>query len=345
MTTSKNSLEYKERKYLSVSTLLDFKRCPRRFFYRKLGLTSRVEPTALIYGSAMHKAVPIAVTEGIEPAIAAFLSVWGKTEAKDTMNVERAIASLGHFIHTHEGPRSIYKFLPPPSGALEVEDLVSDYEIPWILDIELAIPLVGRIDALVEHRDTGELWGWEFKTVGRSIGSYFFESFEMNIQILTYALALLTMTGKPIQGMMIEGMLKHKTKVDNMIHLEPVAEHHLEDVLRWLQVTGQELLNAEKRYFERLENKGPLALPEDAFYKDFSGCSAYPLFYMQSWRCEYSDLCRVADWKTMEDLYDIKPEFVFSELTVDPKSSKSSKALPRVVNGTTVEGTQSPVGK
>jgi len=191
LTTSTNSLEYKERTYLSVSTLLDFKRCPRRFFYRKLGLTSRVEPTALIYGSAMHKAVPIAVTEGIKPAIAAFLSVWGKTVAKDTMNVERAIASLSHFIHTHEGRKSIYKFLPPPSGALEVEDLVSDYEVPWILDIELDIPLVGRIDALVEHRDTGELWGWEFKTVGRSVGSYFFESFEMNIQILTYALALL----------------------------------------------------------------------------------------------------------------------------------------------------------
>lgn len=329
-------LEYKNRKYLSVSTLLDFKRCPRRFFYRKLGLTSRVEPTALIYGSAMHKAVPVAVTQGLEPAVKAFISVWGKTTPTDVMNVEKAIASIRHFIFTHEGGKSIYEFLPPPSGTLAVDDLVSDYEIPWVLDIGLSIPLVGRIDAWVKHRDTNEKWGWEFKTVGRSIGSYFFESFEMNIQNLTYSLALRTMTGETVEGMMIEAMLKHKTKVDNMIHLEPVADHHLEDVLHWLQRTGSELLHCEHRLEEYP--------PEEVFIKDFSGCSAYPLFYMQSWRCEYSDLCRVADWHTMEDLYDVKPEFVFAELTIDPKSGKSSETLSSPVDRETAESSQAPPG-
>lgn len=291
---------YRKREYLSISTLLSFARCPRRYFYQKNGLGPIDESPALSYGTAMHKAVPPASVGDFDGAWDAFSSVWDDANANDTRNNDRAYKSLKHYCHTHTSGRSLFKFIPPPAGNIEVSEEVHEYEVPFAIDIGLPIPLVGRIDGLVEHRDTGRPWGYEFKTAGR-MNVNFFDSFEMNIQILTYALVLRTLTGDAIQGVMVEGMLCDGRKVENMVHPVYVQDHHIEDIVIWLKNQGQFLLAMEAQYLSDGVD----------FPKDFTGCSAYTNFWIPSRRCEFSDLCRVPEWQMAKSLYAERPEHRF----------------------------------
>jgi len=323
---------YVKRKYLSVSTLISFARCPRRYFYSKCGLTEAELALPPLYGSAMHKAVPIALqTESVTEAMKACVSVWSEAEAvmdergdEDAKRNRRtAERSLKHWIFTHHGTKSLYKLLPPPTGTLEIDETTSDFEVPWAIDIGLSIPLVGRFDAFCQHRDTGDTWIWEFKT-GSRIDARFFEAHDMNPQNLTYALVGQTLLGRSVSGVMVEGMLVHKTKVDNMIQPVMVQTHHLMDILGWLQETGQRLLDCETRSINHIEHN--VGDPASSFGKDFTGCTPYPHFYMPGYRCEFSDLCSVPDWRMMTDLYRQQPDHDFLGVTIDNDAARKVTA-------------------
>lgn len=282
------SFPYVKREYLSYSTLLSFVRCPRKYFYQKSGLFPPGEPTALQYGTAMHKAVDLVITEGIDSAMKAFAELWDDRLADDKRSLARARSQLSHFLHTHSGGRAIYKPLPPPEQTIELDSETSPFEIPFVIDIGLPIPLAGRLDGWGQHRDTGKFWAREFKTTSRLTGSLL-DSLELNPQILSYALIAQTVTGRPIEGVMFEAMLIDKNKVDNMTHPVSIQPHMLDGVLVWLQYWGSLLLACEAK---------------GEFPQNFAGCSAYPMFYMPGSQCEYHNLCRVADWRMLADLYE-----------------------------------------
>lgn len=326
MAKVKTEPEYVKRKYLSVSTLLAFDRCPRRYFYQKSGLQQGETPLAPQYGTAMHKAVPIALQTGdFDRAMAGFLSVWEEVEEQQAetgdsdpkRNRRCAERSLKHFIFTHSGTKSLYKLIAPPVTDIVVDEKTSDYEVPWAIDIGLPIPLLGRFDAFCQHRDTGETWIWEFKT-GSRINARFFEAHEMSPQNLTYCLAGRTLVGENIQGVMVEGMLVDKGKVDNMLQPVPVMMHHLGDMLSWLQITGQRLLDAEAYYL----SCNPKDHPEAVFEKNFSMCTSYSHFYMPGFRCEYADLCRVPDWRSLTALYRVVPDHDFLKVSIDADAAR-----------------------
>lgn len=296
---------YSPRDYLSVTTLMDFVRCPRRYFYRKCGLTTRDQGNALQYGTAMHKAVPIAMTEGIIPAMAAFNSEWDDSLADLKRSVPRAYAQLSHYIHTHSAGKSIYSFETPPANpGIELDKSTSPFEVPGVLDVGLDVPIVVRIDGLVRHRDTQELWGYEFKTASKLYG--LFDALEMHPQVLIYATVLRTLTGQDIKGIMCEGMLIDAKKVENMTHPIPVQEHLMDGALAWLKYYGANLLAAEKKFKE---------IGAEAFIKNFCGCTPYPLHYMTGFPCEYQNLCHAPDWEMMTSLYDVKPDHKFIKVT------------------------------
>lgn len=291
---------YSKRQHLSVSTLMDFVRCPRRFFYKKSGLQSRDPAPALLYGTAMHKAIPVCLTQGLESAVETFNSVWLDNEFGDTKrNAKRAKAQLSHFYHTHSGGRSIYSFEVPPKGDITPKEDVSPFEVESYIDVGLSVPLLVRVDGLVRHRDTGELWGFEFKTVSGWTYAKIFEGLEMHPQVLTYTLALRTLTGERIRGMMTEAMLIDASKVDNMTHPIPVQEHQLDGAMRWLQFYGELLLACEAKVDE---------LGAEAFVQNWAGCTPYAHHYMSGFACDYANLCRVDDWKKLVSFYDVVPE-------------------------------------
>lgn len=302
---------YHKRTYFSVSTLVSFARCPRRYFYQKCGLQSREEALALDYGTAMHKAIPAILTgRGLEVAMEEFQSVWQGREGDEKRNSKRAIQQLGHFLFTHKDGKSLYNLLPAPEGTLELNEDTSTFEVPALLDVGLPIPVFVRIDGLTTHRDNGDFYGLEFKTTSR-LDAKFFDSFEMNVQILTYALALRTLTGKQIKGFFVEGMLIDKSKLDNITHPVLTLDHHLKAIHRWLQYWGSLLLAAEDMY---LKNSNPD--DASAFVQNFAGCTAYPHFYISSFPCEYMNLCRVENWKDLTSLYDVVPDHNPIKLTI-----------------------------
>ncbi len=301
-------VEYRKREYLSYSTLLSFARCPRRYMYQKMGVYPREEAPALSYGTAMHKAIDVAVTSGLDAAMKAFDSVWEERLADSKRSRARAREQLAHFIFAHAGSRSIYTRLEAPkhlnlSGneGIKLDETTSPLEIPFAIDIGLPVPLMGRLDGWCRHRDTGELWGFEFKTTSRLSGGMF-DCLELNPQVLTYALVLKALTGEKIRGIMYEAMLIDPKKVDSMTHPVLVSDHHVDSILVWLRYYGAMLLACE----ERME-----------FPQNFSGCSSYPHFYIPGSHCEYENLCRVPDFNFMLDYYEIRPEHSMVKMTVE----------------------------
>jgi len=324
---TKEHPEYVPRQYLSVSTLVRFRRCPRLYFYEKSGIRQTGLALAPSWGTGMHFAVPVALeTEDHDAAMAAFLSHWVAIEEEcellhyDMKKHTRDTASraLSHFIHTHKDEKSLYQLVPPPDTGLEIKpsEKYSNYEIPFVLDIGLKVPLAGRMDGQCVHRDTGEPYVWELKTASRMYES-FWDSHEMYVQNLTYTMVGQTMD-IPVSGVMIEGMLCDAKKVHSECRPIPVMQHHLDDNLIWLQQTGQALLDAEEKY---LNDPDSLAT---SFPKDFTGCTPYTHFYMPGWRCGFADLCRVADYRGLVDLYDIVPDHKLFDLTIDPDAKRKN---------------------
>lgn len=303
---------YRKREYLSYSTLLSFARCPRRYMYQKCGISTHDEAPALHYGTAMHKAIDIAVTQGIDEAMAAFDSVWDDRLADAKRSRVRARQQLSHFIFSHQKGRSLYERLPAPvvtnvSGVegLKLDESTSPLEIPFAIDIGLSVPLMGRLDGWCRHRDTGDTWGYEFKTAS-SLSGGLFDCLELNPQVLTYAFVLKTLTGEHIKGIMYEAMLIDAKKVESLTHPVMVHDHHIDAILVWLRFWGAMLLSCEER---------------GEFPQNFAGCSSYPHFYKPGSNCEFQQLCRVPNWKDMVGYYLIKPEHSMVKMTVGGQST------------------------
>lgn len=318
--TEPNPLEatYRPRDYISYSTLMSFIRCPRKYFYSKCGITPKDESPALLFGSAMHKALPLAMTKGIEPAVAAFRSVWDVSLGDAKHNDRRAVAMISHFAHERGQGRAIYELLPPPTNVhLPVGEDVGEYEIPFFIDVGVRVPIFGRIDAWCRHRDTGELWAWELKTMSRFQPAVF-DSLEFNPQCLTYTLVCRTLSGKPLRGVMFEAVLKDPIKVANQTVPVDVPGHQVSRIALWLRYYAEQLLACEDlalRYTaEGLD-------PAQAFVQNFGGCSAYPMFYQAGSTCDFVNLCRPRDWHALLPYYDIKPEHIPVELTIDGRGS------------------------
>lgn len=305
-----------KRKYLAVTSLMDFVRCPRRYFFKKSGLVPHTPAPALLYGTAIHKAAPEGVMHGIEAGIIAFDSVWDEEIADDKRNRARALKQLAHFVFTHTQGRSLYTFDAPPEGCRH-DELTSPLEIAGFVDIGLPVPLYVRMDGWVTHRDTGRKWGWELKTVSNwPPGSWnkVGENLEFHPQVLTYTMCLRTLTNIHIEGIMTEAILIDKAKVDNMTHPILVPDHLVEDIHRWLTYWGSLLLGCEERALEA----GDWVKGVEFFIKNFTGCTPYAHYYTPSYLCDFSNLCRLKDFTQLLDIYDIKPDHQdkLTELTI-----------------------------
>ncbi len=311
---------YRPREYLSISTLLSFARCPRKYMYEKMGLESRESSvTALVYGTAMHKAIPYAIAGDPKRAFEEFQTEWDEQLANKTRSLASAQRNLAHCAFTHQRGALFDRLELPPEipGVRRAPESTNDYEIAFAIDVGLPIPIGGRIDGWCKHRDDGTWWGYEFKTTSR-LNASFFEGFQMNPQVLTYALVLDTISDHKIEGVMVEGMLCHATKVDSMVSPVRIQPHHLEAQRSWLRYYGNLLLACEEKYqaaYERGTEYG--AYPAESYFpQNFAGCSPYPWFYMSGFSCDFQPLCLADDFRHIAPMFNIKPPHEFIELSV-----------------------------
>lgn len=287
--------------FVTVSTLRTFKRCPRKYFYEygaNLGPPEGPHP-ALKFGEAIHKALGIlATSDDLAQALEGFRDVWQDRDGlgDDRRNTAQAIKILMEYTQNHSGGKSLYKLVKPPTtgGLVMVDDQTSDYEVPFALDLGLELPFCGRIDALVQHRDSGEYWGLEWKTTSE-MSPRFLEGFTLNSQVIGYTTALRALwPDLKIRGFMVEALATLKTRQDNMLIPIYVQDHLCDDFISWAKWRTTEIQEMTK-----LKN----------FPKDFAGCNPYDQFGMPGYTCQYTRLCQSEDWQGLVGTYSKREQY------------------------------------
>ncbi len=295
---------YRPRKHVSPSSFCKLSRCPRLFYFqyglglRKIGR----EDTALVYGSAVHYALPACYPNGggIDVAMDLFKNVWGDYDLKEDpkRNTNRVRLMLLDFIYKHKAENSNTTLVPPPPS-VDVLEKVSDNEVAFALDVGLPVPVVGRVDAVVTDNLSSHLWGDEYKTSAR-LGAQFLGGFNLSPQVLTYTMALRVLTGKQVDGCIIEGLLSAKTKTETLSHPIWVTTHSMDDIVQWYKYWFKMLLIYET---------------SGSFPKNLSMCTSYDSFGTSGFVCDFQDLCMVDDWRRLESMYEVMPphEFLTSD--------------------------------
>ncbi|KKN02957.1 hypothetical protein LCGC14_1112540 [marine sediment metagenome] len=323
---------YQKRTHVSITTLCKFASCPRKFFYYAHGLQSEVTKGPFLFGEAMHMAFPIILSGGsLANANDAFDLLWDtslddKKRNPETAHLILANFMLSHGTNPHTGvAKGMYKLVSPPKNTLEISDRVSDYEVPFAIEIGLPVPLVGRIDAMCRHRDSGELWGLEFKTTGGdpygNLSEGFLRAFDKNPQVVGYTMALRQLSNENVRGTILDATLVSHRKQDNMQYPIYVSDDEIAQFITWAQYYGGVLLAMEEKFLETNDAK--------SFPQFFTGCHPYASFGTGGFTCDYKILCDVKDWKTLETAFDVSSKTPFT-ITPTIEGQSRDNAVPNV---------------
>lgn len=303
-------LEWREPKWISISSLMDFVRCPRRYFYRKiLGLAEVEEHPALTFGSGIHAGIGwlFGHPDDFEGALAAFKREWKDRDllGDSKRNSDMATKVLLAWMSRHNPGQSLYEPVKPPQALLNTSapvEVHSDYEVPFAVDLGLGIPLVGRIDCFVRHRDTKALRVLELKTSSEA-SQRVLDGFRLSGQILTYAVAARA-GGVDVSGGFVEVLPVQKTTNDPLLAVIDTPDHLLDDTVKWLKWSISSLLYMwEHRDFP----------------KDWSGCNPYFSFGMPGYNCNFERLCAVPDYSLLAGTFRIEDEKPFVLATIAGK--------------------------
>jgi len=287
---------YLKKEHLSASSLVDFGRCPRRFFFRDgCRLRKPGGIPALLFGEAMHRGMPHAQRGELGLAVEAFGTIWNEELADRKRSLSRAESIYRSFIGSRKG--SIYRIEAPPET--DCGDRISPDEVPFAIDIGIDVPLVGRIDAVGRHRDTNELWGIEYKTTSE-LSTRFFAGFTFNPQVTIYTLALKSLSREPYIGVIIEGLQVAITMSKSLAFPVRVEHQALQDTVTWCQDCWKKIRECEE---------------SGIWVKNLSGCCPYAAFGMPGYLCDYVPLCMSNDWESLLGLFEVG----------DPKEFKIGK--------------------
>jgi hypothetical protein len=285
---------YQSKDHTSVSALCTFARCPRRYFYGQGCRLCRMEVgLALDFGGAIHLGLPWCHEGDVDGAVEVFESRWEHRLGDEKRSSERARAMFADFAFSHSGSRGLYDIVDPVEVGWKPTRISGrvhgDNELEFELDLGLGggRPLVGLIDALGRHRDTGRLWLVEYKT-SSELSSRFIASFNLAPQTLVYTMAARRL-GLDVEGVIYEGLLVHKTRCETLAL--PVS------VPAWLDKVGEEWV---RETFFRLRDSEV----REEWPQDISGCGPYPQFGQCGYQCEFEPLCMVEDWPSLRTMYE-----------------------------------------
>ncbi len=289
--------------FLDSSNFATFRRCPARYCFRAvLGLCTREPRPPLDYGTSLHTAIPYAQKDQLDKSLAVFAEVWNSyghepCSKRNLFNATKMITNW-HRQRITEGNRP-YTILPPPQGALEPSTKHSDDEFAFAFDIDGTLPMVGRIDAVGVHTVGGNLWNVEYKTTSE-LGSRFAGLFELNSQIMTYAIATkLFFPSREFGGSFVEAF--RVTSANPDCALIPVL---FDD---WtLEAHLSTFAHTTRLVSDMFESR--------SWPQDFSACTTYPQHGSPGYRCEFIPLCKSPDWRRIREMFKIEYWKPFKEL-------------------------------
>jgi hypothetical protein len=302
---------YETREWVSITELATMSRCPRAFFY-KVGCGLTKDAPARCFGTAVHTAIPLAISNDLSSAIKAFDESWLPTGFESLgdkkNNAKLAYKMLADVQKTHTVTSHPYELLVPPKR-FDIRECHSQWEVPFAVDIGGEVPLVGRADGLARMKTTGTHWMVEFKTTSED-GERFSNAFEINPQILGYCLAgRMLYPDLNIQGVILESL--YKSGVEHKRDGSPtertiarpifVRDHHIDSFVKWARWRIAEIKEMERR---------------KDFPQDISGCNAISQYGLPLYNCEFMPLCQPSDWRVHKDLFKVDRHVPFVGLTV-----------------------------
>ncbi len=278
--------------FVDYSTLIDLKKCPRRYFFHYVKrLVPDSTALALVFGSSWGSAMDAlyaAIGEGI-------------TDRKTLLSI-----SFGGFLErwTEDGLPAV---IPPtdfdtykarqPMTAMSMLSSYIDKRLNWLANVEIvaielpfAVPVnpekpwryyIGRLDKVIRERVShvaGRVKGIEHKTTSlfatkTGIQDQWVSSFDPNSQIDGYIHALSLIYGEEAGGVDVDGALVHK-------------QHH--DIFKIVPFSGMqafinEFLTDLNYWWDRLEE----ANRENFYPRNDWGCQD------RYGQCPFLSLCRM----------------------------------------------------
>ena len=288
--------------YIDPSRICTFNRCPAMFlFSRLLGLKVPDSPQiALDYGTDMHVVFPYCYGEDdtcVEEASKVFYERWKERKFgndDNKRNPAKARASLMDFHRTHKPSTCPYDIIPiPPGVRVETDDVVSDNELPFLVDIGGPLALAGRIDLVVKMKATNCLWAADYKTTSE-ISPRYFTNFENSPQALAYTLGLAIAFNEGVNGLIIEAVRVSPKNVESQMYHVFINEHQLKVFVEFANDTARRILQCNK---------------DKSWPQRPSACAPYSMFGQPGRFCEFGDLCTIGPWQDMMKFYEKSTPF------------------------------------
>lgn len=295
-------VEGKSKDHRSVSSVCDFKRCPRRYYWGHQLRLQRPSPErdlAMRYGSAIHAAMPFSYVKDMTGAMARFRDVWGDGDSfgDKKRNSLRATDVMADLCALHGAAGYRFEPLKPPQEA-PVGEFTSENE--WHFEVDIGLPsgktLMGVIDAVLREKESGGKYVVEYKTASQ-IWKTFGEIFVISPQMQTYVMAM-RVSGVDVVGAMVEGVLVAAGKTEVVVVPENYEDEDIEDIIAWWKEADRDLARYETTA------KGPME-----WRAELSACVPYPQYGLQGWACEFQPLCKARErWEELRGMYEVKPQ-------------------------------------
>lgn len=243
-----------------------------------------------MFGTAIHYGICYCYEQNVDGAMDAFNEVWDNADvqADDKRNPMIAKKIFEDLARNHCSSNCLYNVVNPNGMGVEMQDKISDNEVAFAIDVGVDIPLVGRIDCLGEHKDTGKLWVVDYKTTTR-LSVRFLKNHDMSPQVMCYTLGVRTLTDKDVPGAIIVGIKVAKTTQGTQTHLCYVEDHHVERFIKWVHQQHAGIRACEEK---------------EEWPCNFGACGGL-------YGCPYKCLCEQEDWTVLKSLYEVVPEKPF----------------------------------
>lgn len=277
-------------RFFDNSTLDTYRVCPRKFYFRHVRNfeTTGTRPP-LIFGSAIHSAMD-AIWAGaktyndkelLELAIFAFLKVWKENKMEELEEFDLFPRTPGRALSILEAYIERYGHFLRDIELIAIE---SPFIVPLNLDDE-TVGYVGKLDKIFKDRYGIQIV--DHKTAS-SMSTSWTNSFSPNGQMDGYLHAGHTTYGEEFHGVIIDGILVNKTKIDFMrIPLQRQSSQL--DAWSWEVSNLIDQIELNEEWLTEYLESGERLTYLPAFPKCTTSCTQY------FGTCPYLDLCKFWD--------------------------------------------------
>lgn len=261
--------------------LTNFQTCPAKYELRiKQGWTTRRRSSALSFGGGFHEGLAVWYkTHDLAAALSAIVNKWDDSVSVDDYRTkEKAVQVMIDYVKHY--PQESFKVVGFETGAPMIE-------VPFVLDTGLhldcqlcaehpgvstpfteartkvitkdicsrcgtpyePIEYGGIFDGLVDFN--GQLWVFEHKTTSQ-LGSYYFDQFKPNNQVTGYIWAAEQLSGRKVQGAIINAIGVYKTGATKFER--GMTARHPQDLKEWLEnirIVCNQIKRAEKEGYSQ----------------------------------------------------------------------------------------------